>query len=487
MSRSIIKNSFYSVLKTIASLIFPVISFSYASRILLPEGMGKIDFSKSFVVYFTLLAMLGIQNYGLRECARVRDDKAALSKTAREIMRVNFASVFISYAAFLTVIHLVDSLSPYRELLLINCITIGLTAVGMEWLYSAVEDYKYIAVRTCIVQVVSLICMLIFVQSPEDINKYAAIQVLSNGGAFLFNFIHSRKYIDWKIRFDFDCRQHLKPIFALFLMSALVQVFTVMDSTMLGFLTNDESVGLYSASHKISGIVSSAISSVTLVLTPRIAYYAEKDMLEDVKTLSVKALNCIFMLCIPASVGLIMLSMPILMIFSGNSFAEADTTSKIMAFRNLLVPVNSFIVAHFFIPLKKEKYNLVSTGAAAVLNFAMNLVLIPKLMQNGAAIATVAAELIEFIINLFYFSKFISLKLVFKDIWQYVIAAVPIIPICSFLSVIDVNMIMYVVLSVILSVIVYFGILVLMKCPIIEDGLNKLKKKTVERSNKKEI
>ncbi|MGN0674738.1 MAG: flippase, partial [Oscillospiraceae bacterium] len=440
MSKSIIKNSFYSVLKTTASLIFPIISFSYASRILLPDGMGKIDFSKSFVFYFTLLAMLGIQNYGIRECARVRDDRNSLSKTAREIMKVNFVSVLISYALFFSVICLLDSLSGYRELLLINCLTMGLTAIGMEWLYSAVEDYKYIAVRTCIVQAVSLICMLIFVRTPEDINKYAAIHVLSNGGAFLFNFVHSRKYIDWKNKYNFEWKRHLKPIFALFLMSALIQVFTAMDSTMLGFLTNDKAVGLYSASNKISGMVSSAVCSVTLVLTPRIAYYAERNMLDDVKKLSVKALNCIFMLCIPAAAGLIMLSMPILLIFSGSSFAEADVTSKIISLRNLLVPANTFIVLHLFIPLKREKYNLVSTGAAAALNFVMNLILIPKLLQNGAAIATVAAELIEFIINLFYFSRFISLKIIFKDIWQYVIAAVPIIPICYFLSVSGMNM-----------------------------------------------
>lgn len=481
MSKSIIKNSFYSVLKTIATLIFPVISFSYASRILLPEGMGKIDFSKSFVVYFTLLAMLGIQNYGLRECARVRDDKIALSKATREIMRVNFVSVIVSYVLFFTVIFLLDSLAPYRELLLINCLTIGLNAIGMEWLYSAVEDYKYIAVRTCVVQAASLICMLIFVRSPGDTNKYAAIQVLSNGGAFLFNFIHSRKYIDWKTRFDFNCKQHLKPICALFLMSALIQVFTVMDSTMLGFLTNDEAVGLYSASHKISGIVSSAVCSITLVLTPRIAYYAERNMFDDVKKMSVKALDCIFMLCIPAAIGLIMLSLPILMIFSGSSFAEADMTSKIMSLRNLLVPANTFIVAHLFIPLKKEKFNLVSTGIAAALNFSMNLILIPKLMQNGAAIATVAAELIEFIVNLHYLSKFISLTVIFRNIWQYILAAVPIILICYFLSAIDMNMIVYITLSIVLSVAVYFGILVLLKNPLIIEGISLVKGKVSDR------
>lgn len=477
MSQSILKNSFYSVLKTMATMIFPVISFSYASRILLPQGMGKIDFSKSFVVYFTLLAMLGIQNYGIRECARVRDDRAALSKTAREIMRVNIISVLVSYVIFFSLIFMLDSLTQYRELLLINSLTIGLTAIGMEWLYSAVEDYRYIAVRTCFVQIISLVCMLIFVKTPNDTNKYAAIQVLSNGGAFLFNFIHSGKYIDWKDKFVFEYKKHLKPIFTLFLMSALVQIFTVMDSTMLGFLTNDEAVGLYSASHKISSIVSSAIMSVTIVLTPRIAYYAEKGMLDDVKSLSAKALNYIFMLCIPAAVGLIMLSLPILVIFSGSSFSNADMTSKIMSLRNLLVPANTFIVVQFFIPLKKEKYNIISTGAAALLNLVMNFILIPRLMQNGAAIATVFAELIEFVINLYFFSKYVSLKLVLRNIWQYLAASLPIILICYFISLIQMNVLLYILISVIISVAVYFGILILIKNSYICDGINLIKGK----------
>lgn len=484
MSKSIIKNSFYSVLKTIATLIFPVISFSYASRILLPEGMGKIDFSKSFVVYFTLLAMLGIQNYGIRECARVRDDRTTLSKTAREIMRVNSVSVIVSYGLFFAIVFTLDVLAPYRQLLLINCLTIGLTAIGIEWLYGAVEDYKYIAVRTCIVQIVSLICMLVFVRTQSDIWKYAAIQVISNGGAFIFNFIHSRKYIDWKSKIDFNCRKHLRPIFALFLMSAFIQVFTVMDSTMLGFLASDEAVGLYSASHKISGIITSAISSVTLVLTPRISYYAERNMMEEVRKISIKAINCIFMLSIPATVGLIMLSMPTILIFSGDSFSEADLTSKIMALRGILVPLNSFIVLHFFIPLKKEKYNLVSTGVAAMLNLIINFVLIPLFAQNGAAVATVLAEFIELIINLFFFSKYIELKQIFNKTWQYIVSAIPIAPVCYLLSLCNMNIALYAPLSIALSVIFYFGILLLFKNSLILDGYTLIKTKFFNRIKK---
>ena len=477
MSVSILKNSFYSVLKTASSLIFPVISFSYASRILLPEGMGKLDFSKSFVVYFTLIAMLGIQNYGIRECAAVRDDRTSLSKTAKEIFTVNICSVLASYALFFIVINIFGALEPYRELLLINSLSIGLNALGMEWLYNAMEDYRYIAVRTCVVQLASMICMLIFVRAPGDIYIYALIQVISSGGAFLFNFIHSGKYIDRKVKFELSCKRHLKPIFALFFMSAMIQVFTVMDSTMLGFMTNDKAVGLYSASHKISNIAFSAVCSVTLVLTPRIAYYAERNMTEEVKSISAKALDLVFMLSIPSSAGLILLSSPIILLFSGEAFSEAVITSKIVSLRNLFVPVNMFIVSHFFVPLKKDKLSLISTGAAAAVNFILNLILIPRFIQNGAAMATVAAELAELIINLYFLSRFIPLKLVFKEIWQYIFAVLFIIPVCKIIMALELNIILEFILSVLLSAAVYFGVLFILGNSLIKEGLEALRKR----------
>lgn len=190
------------------------------------------------------------------------------------------------------------------------------------------------------------------------------------------------------------------------------------------------------------------------------------------------------MLSIPATVGLIMLSMPTILIFSGDSFSEADLTSKIMALRGILVPLNSFIVLHFFIPLKKEKYNLVSTGVAAMLNLIINFVLIPLFAQNGAAVATVLAEFIELIINLFFFSKYIELKQIFNKTWQYIVSAIPIAPVCYLLSLCNMNIALYALLSIALSVIFYFGILLLFKNSLILDGYTLIKTKFFNRIQK---
>lgn len=154
-------NAFYSVLKSFTSIAFPLITFSYASRVLLPDGLGKIEFSRSYIAYFTFLAMLGIVNYGTREGAKIRGNREQLSHLAQELLIVNLVAVLISCGLLGFTLLYISKLADYTQLLLIYAVTIPLTAIGLEWLYNAVEDYRYIAVRTAAVQLVSLVLMVV--------------------------------------------------------------------------------------------------------------------------------------------------------------------------------------------------------------------------------------------------------------------------------------------------------------------------------------
>lgn len=193
--KSLFKNAIFNLIRSCMSLIFPIITFTYATRILLPEGMGKIEFSKSFVAYFNIMAMLGIVNYGTREGAKIRDNRERLSKFAQELFLINIMSVCVVLVIFGVTLFCIPRLSDYLIILLIYSVTIPLTALGMEWLYNAVEDYKYVAIRTSLIQVASVILMLLFVRTKNDLWKYALIQVIASSGNNLLNFMHSCKYL----------------------------------------------------------------------------------------------------------------------------------------------------------------------------------------------------------------------------------------------------------------------------------------------------
>lgn len=456
-------NVIFNVLKTIMSCIFPLITFSYASRIFLSDGIGKLDFSKAVVSLFSLMATSGIVNYGTREAAKVRDNRRKLSHFSQELLIIHSVAAGFTYFMFACSLILIPQLEPYYALLLINSITIILNVIGMEWLYNAVEDFKYIAIRTTIIQIASLFCMLIFVQTKEDIGRYAFIQVFAVSGNSICNFFHSHKYIDYKPIGSLQIKKHLCPLAYIFCTWIFIQTFTHLDTVMLGIITNDNVVGLYTASHKISTLAGSVITSATMVLMPRISYYCEKNNVQQIQRLVLDTLNFLLMIAIPGTIGLIAVSKETLLLFSGEGFLQASLTTKIMAARVLLVPLNSFIVLHLFIPLQQECKNIISTACAAIINFILNLILIPQFAQNGAAIATVAAELIELIINIHFINKIMAITTMKKSIIQFTFASLFIILVSSMGRYFIFDEFIRLILVISLSIILYAGILVLLK------------------------
>lgn len=171
--KSLKLNAFFNVIKTITSLIFPLITFPYASRILLAEGIGKVNFSFSIISYFSIIANLGIGTYGIREAAKIRENKILLSKFVYEVLIINLISTFIAYLLLMFSFFLIPKFHEYKPLLLISSSNLLLTTIGISWLYQAVEEYGYITIRTVIFQIVSIVLLFLFVKDKNDYIIYA--------------------------------------------------------------------------------------------------------------------------------------------------------------------------------------------------------------------------------------------------------------------------------------------------------------------------
>lgn len=426
-SGSVIHNVVYNVIKAFANLILPLLTYSYCARILQKDGLGKVEFARSFVAYFVMLAMLGIVNYATREASRIRDDKAELSKFALEIIIINFISVMGTYLILFLMVRYIPFLHNYSMLIMINSASVFLSALGMEWLYNAVEDYKYIAIRTIFFQFVVFIMVILFVHSSSDIYKYAIIMVLSSTGSNVFNFIHSCKYIDYKWYKQIELKKHIKPIFALFGMTVFVQVFSNLDITMLGIIHNDVYVGLYSAATKMVNVICSLLVAFTAVLMPRISYYLYHNENDSVKKLSYQAIDYLLMISVPACLGLILLTPQIITIFSGYSFLNATLAGRILSLRVVLSPINTFYIVQLFIPMKKDVNCIIATGFSAFVNIVLNFLLIPHFYQSGAACATLIAEAIELVFNFYSSRHILKLKESYRNLYAYLIGCVPIL------------------------------------------------------------
>lgn len=480
--KSISKNYLYNTILKVLNIVFPMITFPYIARVLTASGVGKMNFSLSVISYFILVSRIGIPMYGIRECAKYRDDKKKLTKTVQEILIINFVSLILSLILFYIILFNSNTLANYKDVLLILSINIISTSIGMEWFYQAIEEYKYITIRNIFVKIFSLILIFLLIKDQNDYNIYAFILVISVSLSYLYNFFYSRTYINILKKYsNYNFKRHIKPILLLFAMSISISIYTNLDKVMLGILTNDEAVGYYTSANKMIKVIVSLVTSLGTVLLPRMSYYIENDLTKEINTLIDKSLNFILLLAIPASVGIFMLAKPIILIFTGSGYTEAITTIKILSPVILIIGLSNLIGVQILLSHGKEKFTLISTSIGAITNFLLNLLLIPLLKHNGAAIATIVAEISVAITQIYFAYSYLKGNISFKNIIQYIIGAILIIITCLTVNYYFDNIILLTVLSILFSSAIYFSFLFGIKNQFIfeikEQILLKLKKK----------
>lgn len=421
--KSLKKNAILNIIRNIMSIIFPIITFPYASRILLPDGMGKISFANSIISYFSMLAGLGIGTYGCREVAKLRDKKNELNQFCSEALLINLISTAIAYILLFIAVIAIPPLHNYRLLIIIASLNIFLSTIGIGWVYGGLEEYEYITIRTIIFQIISIILIFTLVRSKDDIFIYVFISVVSTAGSNILNIIHSRKFLQLKLfSKKLELKKHISPIFRLFSISIFISVYNILDTTMLGFLSNDTQVGFYSAATKINRMVLTLITAISTVMFPRLAYYANNSRQEDFQKLIQKNFSIIICLSLPIVIGLNILSTPIVLLFSGENYYPAIPVMKLMNPIILILSISNFIGSQIFIPLNKENLTIRAASIAAFINFSLNFLLIPKYNAYGAAIATVTAEVCVCILQIFAARNYIDIKKMLKDLLKYSIA-----------------------------------------------------------------
>ena len=341
--KSLKLNFIMNAILTMSSFIFPLITFPYISRILLPEGTGKVSFATSLISYFSMIAQLGIPIYGIRACAKVRDNRIELTRTAHELLFINLGMNVFSYLALAVALLTVPRLFEDRTLYIIISATIFLTSVGMEWLYKALEQYTYITIRSIIFKFIALVAMFLFVHEKSDYVIYGGISIFASSASNVFNFINIHKYIDLKPLPKYNVKRHIKLVFIFFAMSCAITVYTNLDTVMLGFMSSNTDVGYYNAAVKIKHILVSLVTSLGTVLLPRSTYYIEKGQINEFKRISNKALNFVALVATPMTIYFILFAKQGIYFLSGNAYDGAILPMQIIMPTLILIGITNII------------------------------------------------------------------------------------------------------------------------------------------------
>lgn len=390
--KSLKLNFIMNAMLTMSSFIFPLISFPYVSRILGPDGTGKVDFATSLIAYFLMFAQLGIPTYGVRACAKVRDDKHLLTKTTHELLIINLVMSVISYAVLFLALIFVPRLREDRVLYILVSLTIIFNTIGMEWLYKALEQYTYITVRSILFKFVSLAAMFMLVREKDDYVIYGGITILASSASYLMNFLHARRYIDLRPMKGYNFRPHLKAVMVFFAMACATTVYTNLDKVMLGVMATNTDVGYYGAAARIKSILVSIVTSLGTVLLPRASYYVQNGQMDAFRKISQKALNFVVVAATPMMLYFILFARQGILLLSGEDYLGAVVPMQMIMPTLLFIGLTNILGIQILVPTGREKVVLCSVIVGAAVDLVCNLLLIPRFVALGAALSNMLAE-----------------------------------------------------------------------------------------------
>lgn len=459
--RSMGINAVLSGVKTMLSVVFPLITFPYISRVLTVDNVGKYNFATSVMTYVSLFAALGINTYAIRECSKVRDDKSLLDATASEIYTINVISTILSYGVLAALLLFVPFFDSYRLVIAILSINVVFTTIGCEWIYAAYENYLYITIRSLLTHIVSLVLLFVMVRESDDIIPYAVVTVIGTSGGNLFYMLGRKNYANISIRVTSGIKRHIKPIMTMFANTVTTSIYVNSDIIILEMLTSDRIVGLYSASTKIYTIIKNVLAAVITVSVPRLSSYWERRDIRNYNATCYKVFMVFLLMGAPAMVGLASLSRYVILLVSSSKYAEATGSLQILSIALLFSIFAWFYKSCVLIPTGNEEKILKATVIASVVNIVLNFILIPAWGQNAAALTTLLAELICLGVAYHYGKKYCGFKVKVRDCISVVIGCIFIFAVCRLIPGIVSGTLAIVFLSMCISVIGYAVILVL--------------------------
>lgn len=469
MSSSVKRNFALNLINTVSGLLFPLVTFPYASRILLADGIGQVQFFQGIIGYISLCTSLGIPLYAIREIARMRDDKMQCSRTVIEILLLHSLLTLVGYVIVFVLITTVTKVQVDIPLFLLLSTNLFFTAIGALWFYQGIEDFKYITIRTLIVRAFSLIALFLFVKDKSDLFYYAAISVMAEVGSNVFNFIRLRKFVDFHNLSIYELHplKHLEPALKIFVLNLVISIYVNLDSVMLGFLKSEAAVGYYTAATRIIKSILGVVQSLGTVLLPRFSHLVSTNQMTDFENLSNKAISFILATSLPLIVGLIFMASPLIHLFCGENFTPSILTLQIMSPIILFIAMSSITGMQILYSLGKERLVIIATLGGAIINFSLNYILIPSCSQYGAGIATSIAEFVVAILMIAFCWKYMPIRFFSRQNQTYYIATFIITVFLFLLLFLNKGELIYCFIGIVFSIIIYIVILFWRKDPFV--------------------
>lgn len=406
MSKNIRINVVINIIRTLVLTLLSFITFPWVCRALGDAQLGAYTWANTFVLYFLILAKIGIPNLAVRECVKVRDDKEALSNKAQLFFLIQLITTLLSFALMCSLIFTIQAFISEQALILILSLNFLTGAFSFEWIFIALEKQFYMSVRSIVVLTLSALLIVIFVTTPGDVLIYALFTIGVTVFTTIANLVYVRKFITFKKTMPYELKPLIRPLLVLFTLSLCLSLYNQTDTFILGFIdSNKAQVGSYSVGIKGVDVIIGVITALSTVFIPRSAFYYEKEDKRFFKNLTKYSMNICLFIVLPAIATMTTLAKPICGLISGNytftdpslGYLDSYTVLMILASLMLTYSLSDIIYGQILLPTKKEKHYLFAILGGLLLNIALSLLLGILVFNEhpciGVAIATAISDL----------------------------------------------------------------------------------------------
>lgn len=454
MSESIKANIAYKSVLTVSSYIISLFTFPYVSRILGVENIGLVSFVDNTVAYFLLFATLGTNILGIREIASVKHDEKKISRVFSNILGLNLLFTVLTLAVYFICIIYVSKFRQYNVLFLIGSAKILSSSLLVEWLFTGVEDFKYITIRSLVVKLLYAVSIFIFIQEAEDYILYFILTTTVVIVNAVVNITYSRRFVKISVKSLFSFK-YLKENIVLGVYSIMTSMYLTFNVMLLGLFSNNTEVGYYTTAFKIYSIILGLLSAFTNVMLPRVSSLLAKGENDNFKRLIEKSFSALCMFSIPLIFGGIILAPDLIFIISGSGYEGAIWPMRIIMPAILFVAIAQVLAIQVITPMKKDKVLLIASILGAIVGLILNILIVPNLQSIGSAIVLLGSELIVTAFYIMYIYRTRLVPIPWKIVGKNILYSSPVAIICILTKEYTHNHIVCVLVSVFLSFLIW--------------------------------
>lgn len=407
-----------------STYLVPLIVFPYISRVLGVENIGMIDTVDNMIDYCILFSMMGLSAVGIREIAKNKDDKEKLSKTFTDLFALNFYTTLLIAAIFLIVVGLSPQLQSFKMLIPIGILKLFATLFWVEWLYTGLEEFKYITIRSIILRTLFIISVFLFVHTKADATVYYALFAGITVGNAICNWYHKRTYLHWNLR-KANIRHYLIPFFMLGIFAMLSAIYTKLSLPILSFIADNEEAGNYATATRVYQLIIALITTLTGVMIPRMSVLVKEGKTELIHDYTQKSFKFLFLFSLPLICFVEIFSPDIIFLFAGEGFDGAIKLMRIIMVQLIIIGSAKIIVQQLLIPMRKDRA-IVKAGIAGVIVWGvLTAILVPRFNGIGTSIVWIFTELTVLLIALAEVKRSFSISFPLSLFTKACIAAIP--------------------------------------------------------------